>query len=58
MALYGLSPTPDFPNPMHPVIRLKAPVLQVRAIDRDGTVGYGATATVRMGQWLATLAIG
>jgi len=49
MALYGLSPTPDFPNPMHPVIRLKAPVLQVRAIDRDGTVGYGAIATVRMG---------
>ena len=58
MALYGLNPTPGRPNPMQPVIRLKARVLQVREADRPLTVGYGATAEVRAGQRLATVAAG
>ena len=58
MALYGLNPTPGRPNPMQPVIRLEARVLQVREADRPLTVGYGATAEVRAGRVLATVAAG
>ena len=58
MALYGLNPTPARPNPMRPVIRLEARVLQVREADRPLTVGYGAAAEVRAGQRLATVAAG
>ena len=31
-ALYGINPTPGAPNPMRQVVRLEAPVLQVREI--------------------------
>lgn len=58
MALYGLNPTPDGPNPMRPVVRLEARVLQVREVDRPLTVGYGATAEVSAGRVLATVAAG
>ena len=58
MALYGLNPTPDRPNPMRPVVHLEARVLQVREADRPLKVGYGATAEVRAGQVLATVAAG
>ena len=57
-ALYGLNPTPDGPNPMQPVVRLEARVLQVREVDRPLTVGYGAASEVRAGQRLATVAAG
>src|SRR3712207_7689933 len=37
-ALYGINPTPGRPNPMRQVVRLDAPVLQVREIaDRKST---------------------
>ena len=58
MALYGLNPTPAGPNPMRPVVRLEARVLQVREADRPLTVGYGATADVGAGRVLATVAAG
>ncbi len=58
MALYGLNPTPGEANPMQSVIRLEARVLQVREVGRPLTVGYGATAKVRAGQRLATVAAG
>jgi alanine racemase len=41
-----------------PVLRLTAPVLQVRRVDSDGSVGYGATHPVTRGMRLATLAAG
>jgi len=44
-ALYGGNPTPGNPNPMLPVIGLRARILQVRALARGDTVGYGATWT-------------
>jgi alanine racemase len=46
-ALYGINPTPGKPNPMEPVVRLEAPVLQLRSIAAGQTVGYGGT-------WMAT----
>ena len=58
MALYGLNPTPGRANPMQPVVRLEARVLQVREVDRPLTVGYGATAEAGAGRRLATVAAG
>ena len=58
MAMYGLNPTPGEANPMQPVVSLEGRVLQVREVDRPLTVGYGATAEVRAGQRLATVAAG
>src|SRR3546814_6159129 len=43
VALYGANPTPQAPNPMRPVVRLQARILQVRPIDAPQAVGYGAT---------------
>lgn len=58
-ALYGGHPAPgDGPNPMQPVVRLEAPILQVRSADAAETVGYGATFTVAEPMTLATLGIG
>lgn len=45
-------------NPLTPALTLEAPILQVRSIDRDGTVGYGATQRVTKGMRLATIAAG
>ncbi|MBX7199362.1 MAG: alanine racemase [Rhodospirillaceae bacterium] len=58
VALYGVNPTPDVPNPMLPVVRLFAKIIQVRRVDRATTVGYGATAAVPEGTKLATVSIG
>ncbi|MXY41040.1 MAG: alanine racemase [Rhodospirillaceae bacterium] len=58
-ALYGGNPTPSAgANPMRPVARLQAPVLQVREIRERRTVGYGATAGTAPPARIATLAAG
>ena len=58
-ALYGGNPTPSAgANPMRPVVRLQAPVLQVREIRERRKVGYGATAETAPPAWIATLAAG
>ena len=46
-ALYGVNPTPGRPNPMEPVLRLEAQILQIRRIPTGQTVGYG-------GHWMAS----
>jgi alanine racemase len=38
-ALYGVNPTPNLPNPMLPVIELKARIVQVRNLDIAGRIG-------------------
>ncbi len=58
VALYGVNPVPGRPNPMRPVVRLTAPVLQLREIEAPGTVGYGATRPVRPGMRIATVPVG
>ena len=57
-ALYGINPTPGKPNPMRPVVRLRAPVLRVLRLDGPGAVGYGATHPVAPGARIATIGIG
>ena len=43
MSLYGLNPTPYTSNPMHPVIKLQANILQVHEAKESETAGYNAT---------------
>jgi alanine racemase len=57
-ALYGGNPTPGKPNPMHHAVQLLARVIQVREVDKAGTVGYGATARIGAGGRIATIAVG
>lgn len=45
-ALYGINPMPGQPNPMAPVVRLRARILQARDVQQGETVGYN-------GQWIA-----
>jgi alanine racemase len=57
-ALYGVNPTPEADNPMQPVVELKARIVQLRAIERGESVGYGATWTARHPTRLAIVAAG
>ena len=56
-ALYGLS-AGRTENPMAPVVRLEAEILQVRRVDADTPVGYGAARRVPAGRTLAVAAMG
>jgi alanine racemase len=58
VALYGVNPTPGRPNPMRPVIDLKARVVQVRAVPRGETVGYSAGWTSKRASRIAVVAVG
>jgi alanine racemase len=57
-ALYGGNPTPGNPNPMRPVIGLRARILQVRSLARGDTVGYGATWTASRPSRIAIVSAG
>jgi alanine racemase len=57
-ALYGLNPTPYSVNPMKPVVKLLAKILQIRHLKKDTTVGYSATFTAKAGSKLATISFG
>ena len=58
VALYGVNPTPDRPNPMAEVVRLQSKINQVRDVDTPQTVGYGATHRVAASGRIATVPIG
>lgn len=57
-ALYGISPILGAPNPLKPALRLQAKILQLREVDLNMTVGYGASHQVRGPSLLATIGIG
>lgn len=57
-ALYGVAPIAGQANPMRPVVRLQARVIQVHAIEAGQTVGYGRTWTASRPTRLATISIG
>lgn len=57
-ALYGGNPLPGRANPMRTVVRVDAPVLQVRTVTAAGSVGYNATFAVRPGMRIATVPVG
>jgi alanine racemase len=57
-ALYGGNPTPGEPNPMRPVVRLEARIVQVRDIEAGARVGYNGRWTAPSRRRLATLSVG
>jgi len=57
-ALYGVNPTPGKPNPMQSVVELTGRILQLRNVERDETVGYGATWTAKRASRIAVVALG
>jgi len=56
-ALYGINPVAG-KNPMAHVATLSAPILQIRDLDRDEAVGYGATYPATRGGKIAVVALG
>ncbi len=57
-ALYGVNPQPLEPSPVKPVVRLALPILQIRQLSEDASIGYGATVTVSPPARLAVVAGG
>ena len=58
-ALYGINPTPTLGrNPMRPVMRLTAPVLQIRDVTAGERVGYNGIWTARRPTRVATVSAG
>jgi alanine racemase len=58
IALYGGNPVEGWPNPMKPVVRLSARILQERHVGPGETVGYDATFTATRPTRLAVIAAG
>ena len=57
-AVYGGNPTLGKPNPMEPVVRLSAQIIQVREAKPGQTVGYGAHHRVKSATRIATIPVG
>lgn len=57
-ALYGINPTPARPNPMLPVVRLEAKVIQTRNVASGAGVGYGHTFRATTPLKAATISLG
>lgn len=57
-ALYGGNPLPGQPNPMRPVVRLEAPIVQLRTVPKGETVGYNQRWTARRDSLIATISLG
>jgi alanine racemase len=57
-ALYGVATILDRPNIMKPAISLRGRILQLRRVDSETPVGYGASRRVPAGRLLATVAVG
>jgi alanine racemase len=57
-ALYGVPPNAARPNPMRPVVRLQARIVQTRIVPPGSWVGYGARFVTRRESRIATLAVG
>ena len=58
IALYGGRPFASGPNPMQPVVRLQARVLQRRLLQAPADVGYGGSVRVSAGTRLVIAGIG
>lgn len=58
VALYGVNPTPGQPNPMLPVVKLEAKVVQTREVGLGIGVGYGYSFMAEKPTRLATISLG
>jgi alanine racemase len=57
-ALYGGNPTPGRDNPMRPVVRLDARIVQLRSVEAGDSAGYNGQWTAPGPRRLATLSVG
>lgn len=57
-ALYGIAPVAGMENPMKPVVRLQARIIQTKTIEDSDRVGYGATYRAAGRRRIATIAAG
>jgi alanine racemase len=57
-ALYGLNNARIHPNPLRPVVRLRAPLVDIREVPGHQAVGYGATFRTRRTTTLGIVQIG
>jgi alanine racemase len=57
-ALYGGNPVPGEPNPMKPVVRLTARILQTRVVPDGEAVGYNGRWHAKGRRKLATICLG
>ncbi len=57
-ALYGINPTPGSKNPMLPVVRLEAKVIQTRTLGAGAGIGYGHTVVTEGPVETATISLG
>jgi alanine racemase len=57
-ALYGGNPTPGRDNPMRPVVRLEARIVQLRSVEAGDSAGYNGQWTAPGPRRLATLSVG
>lgn len=57
-ALYGVNPVPGRPNPMRPVVRLRARILQVRDVPAGEGVGYNGAWIAPRPSRIATVSVG
>jgi alanine racemase len=58
LALYGGNPQPRSPNPFRPAAVLTGRILQLRRVDKEESVGYGANFRAERPSTLATIALG
>jgi alanine racemase len=58
IALYGGNPFINKNIKLHNVIRLKAKIIQIRQIQKNDTVGYGATFRAKRDMLVGTIAVG
>lgn len=58
VALFGVAPNAERPNPMRSVVTLTSKILQLQHVDADTGVGYGAAYRTGRPTRLATVAVG
>lgn len=57
-ALYGINPQPSRANPMKQVVKLALPIIQIRTLDENASLGYAAEACLPKGSRVAVVAGG
>ena len=57
-ALYGGNPVPHQPNPMHAVVTLEAPIIMLRDVAANESVGYNAQWSAKTPRRIAVISIG
>jgi alanine racemase len=57
-AVYGINPKPGAKNPMQPVVRLAARIMQVQTLQPGETVGYNGIWTAPRPSRIAVLSVG